>query len=127
MSTEKAVTLKIGPVEGVDDLFEVSPTAVRKLQTDEIVIGLCAPAGSPVHRVAEDLERLLVQRYGYECEVIRRSLNIPGLFTQRCTLCSRLRRSEVSVYVAERYFARPTRVTLAQGISLPRGSARCTT
>lgn len=55
MSTEKAATLKIGPVEGVDDLFEVSPTAVRKLQTDEIVIGLCAPAGSPVHRVAEDL------------------------------------------------------------------------
>ncbi len=73
MSAEKAVTPRIGLVEGVDDLFEVSPTAVRKLQTDEIVIGLCAPAGSPVHKVAEDLNRLLVQRYGYECEVIRLS------------------------------------------------------
>jgi hypothetical protein len=73
MSAEKAPNLKIGAVEGVDDLFEVSPAAVRKLQTDEIVIGLCAPAGSPVHKVAEDLRRLFVQRYGYECEVIRLS------------------------------------------------------
>jgi hypothetical protein len=73
MSTEKTALPKIAPVEGVDDLFEVSPDAVRKLQTDEIVIGLCAPAGSPVHKVAEELKRLLVQRYGYECEVIRLS------------------------------------------------------
>lgn len=73
MNAEKAVVPKTSAVEGVDDLFEVSPSAVRKLQTDEIVIGLCAPAGSPVHRVAEDLKRLLVQRYGYECEVMRLS------------------------------------------------------
>ena len=73
MSAEKAAIPKVGSVEGVDDLFEVSPTAVRKLQTDEIIIGLCAPAGSPVHKVAEDLGRMLVQRYGYECEVIRLS------------------------------------------------------
>jgi deoxycytidylate deaminase len=73
MSVVKALSSKSGSVEGVDDLFEVSPAAVRKLQTDEIVIGLCAPAGSPVHRVADDLKRLLVQRYGYECEIIRLS------------------------------------------------------
>lgn len=73
MNAAKAPSSKLGSVQGVDDLFEVSPAAVRKLQTDEIVVGLCAPAGSPVHRVAEDLKRLLVQRYGYECEIIRLS------------------------------------------------------
>ena len=69
----KIVSPKVTNSEGVDDLFEVSPAAVRKLQTDEIIIGLCAPAGSPVHRVAEGLGRLLVQRYGYECQIIRLS------------------------------------------------------
>ncbi len=73
MNAEKASAAKSSAVEGVDDLFEVSTAAVRKLQTDEIVIGLCAPAGSPVHKVAEELQRLLVQRYGYECEIIRLS------------------------------------------------------
>lgn len=73
MNAEPASAAKGADVEGVDDLFEVSPTAVRKLRTDEIVIGLCAPAGSPVHKVAEELERLLVQRYGYDCEIIRLS------------------------------------------------------
>jgi len=73
LNAEAASAVKSGTVEGIDDLFEVSPTAVRKLQTDEIVIGLCSPAGSPVHKVADELRRLLVQRYGYECEIIRLS------------------------------------------------------
>jgi deoxycytidylate deaminase len=73
MSTEKATTAQVLSMEGVDDMFEFSPDAVRKLRTDEIVIGLCAPAGSPVHKVAEDLKRLLLQRYGYECAIIRLS------------------------------------------------------
>ena len=73
MNGVKALGLKPIPEEGVDDIFEVSPAAVRKLQTDEIIVGLCAPAGSPVHRVAHDLKRLLVQRYGYDCEIIRLS------------------------------------------------------
>jgi deoxycytidylate deaminase len=73
MNAEKASAGKSCAVEGVDDLFEESTAAVRKLQTDEIVIGLCAPAGSPVHKVADELKRLLVQRYGYECQIIRLS------------------------------------------------------
>lgn len=58
---------------GTDDLFELSPAAIKKLETDEIVIGLCAPIGSPVHKVAEELSRLLRERYDYECTIIRLS------------------------------------------------------
>ncbi|MBS0421827.1 MAG: deoxycytidylate deaminase [Proteobacteria bacterium] len=73
MTALNIISPKTSDVDGIDDLFEVSSAAVRKLQTDEIVVGLCAPAGSPVHRVAEYLARLLEQRYGYECEIIRLS------------------------------------------------------
>lgn len=65
-------------VSGTDDLFELSPAAIKKLETDEIVIGLCAPIGSPVHKVADEIYRLLRERYGYECAVIRLSRLIEG-------------------------------------------------
>lgn len=58
---------------GNTDMFSPSPDSVKKLFTDELIIGLCAPAGSPVHKVADELRRLLEERYGYSCEVIRLS------------------------------------------------------
>lgn len=58
---------------GVDDMFEQSPAALRKLITDELIVGLCAPVGTPVHKVAKEIQRLLRERYGYDCEIIRLS------------------------------------------------------
>jgi deoxycytidylate deaminase len=56
----------------------VSITSTRKkLQTtytSELVIALCGPIGSPIHRVAEKLKSILDNDFGYEqCEIIRLS------------------------------------------------------
>ncbi len=60
-------------VTGVDDMFEVGVEEMRKLRTDELIVGLCGPIGSPLHRVAGTFKELLEQRYGYECTIVRLS------------------------------------------------------
>lgn len=60
-------------VTGVDDMFEVGIEEMRRLRTDELVIGLCGPIGSPLHKVATEFARFLEQVYGYECTRIRLS------------------------------------------------------
>jgi deoxycytidylate deaminase len=60
-------------VTGVDDMFEVGVEEMRRLRTDELVVGLCGPIGSPLHKVAGEFARLLEQLYGYECTIIRLS------------------------------------------------------
>ncbi len=58
---------------GVDDMFEVGVDEMRKLRTDELVVGLCGPIGSPLHKVAMSFKEVLEQRYGYECTIVRLS------------------------------------------------------
>lgn len=51
-----------GYIEPVDGTF-----------TPELVIALCGPIGSPLHQVAEIIERILRDSFGYKCERIRLS------------------------------------------------------
>lgn len=56
------------------DLFPIARRKVDKFITDEIVIALCGPIGSPLHDVAEALFSSLVKDFGYdkECSAIIR-------------------------------------------------------
>lgn len=59
-----------------DDLFSVTPTReiLSSTHTEELVIALCGPIGSPLHDVADKLTEMLKQPFGYtECDVIRLS------------------------------------------------------
>jgi deoxycytidylate deaminase len=58
---------------------------VKKTQTEELVIALCGPIGSPIKRVGQEIADVLSHEYGYDVEVIRLSefLNkkSPGVFS----------------------------------------------
>ncbi|MDF1528708.1 MAG: anti-phage dCTP deaminase [Sedimenticola sp.] len=58
---------------GSDDLF-VTTEMIKKTHTQELVIALCGPIGSPLHEVSEALKERLLQDFGYErCEIVRLS------------------------------------------------------
>ena len=61
----------IVPTEG--DLFSAHEH-VRATHTSELVIVLCGPVGSPLHRVASSLKKTLEDDFGYqECRVLKLS------------------------------------------------------
>lgn len=67
--------------ELIQDLFEpIDATSIDEIKlthTDELIIALCGPIGSPIHDVAEILSNMLEEKFGYEkCDVIRLSLFI---------------------------------------------------
>lgn len=56
------------------ELFRTTPVQVQSTHTAELVIGLCGPIGSPLHKVAEVLGKLLKEQFGYTaCNIIRLS------------------------------------------------------
>lgn len=55
------------------DLFKATPEKVQSTHTAEIVIALCGPIGSPLHKVATEFKEALEQDYNYECRIIRLS------------------------------------------------------
>jgi deoxycytidylate deaminase len=60
----------------VTDLFahRTSAEAVTSTRTDEIIIVLCGPIGSPMHDVSETIKVLLESKFGYaSCNTIRMS------------------------------------------------------
>src|SRR5260370_42449100 len=50
-----------------------SVEAVRKTHTDELVIALCGPMGSPVHVIADKLQQVLINQFHYDCKIIKLS------------------------------------------------------
>jgi deoxycytidylate deaminase len=63
-------TTSIGP------LFDVSSTTemLSETHTQELVIALCGPMGSPLHEVGEKIKEMLLGQFSYEhCQVIRLS------------------------------------------------------
>jgi deoxycytidylate deaminase len=62
--------------EVVTDLFSGSQAArnISETHTEELVIALCGPIGSPLHEVANAIETMLTNTFGYEhCTKIRLS------------------------------------------------------
>lgn len=63
--------------KGVSDLFASATLAsdtISSTHTDELVIALCGPIGSPLHEVADTFKSLITGVYGYEeCRLIRLS------------------------------------------------------
>lgn len=58
------------------DLFGETPTKeiLASTHTEELVIALCGPIGSPLHDVAKKLVEMLAQPFGYTtCNIIRLS------------------------------------------------------
>jgi len=59
-----------------EDLFSGVSTGdmLSSTHTQELVVALCGPIGSPLHDVAEKLKEMLKRPFGYEkCEIIRLS------------------------------------------------------
>ncbi|HDR9508371.1 deoxycytidylate deaminase [Burkholderia cepacia] len=50
-----------------------SRASVKKTQTEELVIALCGPIGSPIKRVGQEIAEVLSHDYGYDVEIIRLS------------------------------------------------------
>ena len=46
---------------------------ILETYTDEIIIGLCGPIGTDIHLVANNFERILKDKYNYECYKIKLS------------------------------------------------------
>lgn len=56
-----------------EDLFSTTSLKVQSTYTQELVIALCGPIGSPLPKVSEELKRILESRFGYKCQVIKLS------------------------------------------------------
>lgn len=50
-----------------------SSASVKQTQTEELVIALCGPIGSPIKRVGQEIAEVLNHEYGYDVEIIRLS------------------------------------------------------
>jgi deoxycytidylate deaminase len=46
---------------------------VSDTHTEEIIVGLCSPIGTDVHLVAQEIGRIMEEKYGYEYQIIRLS------------------------------------------------------
>jgi len=68
------------PVSKVD-LFDAKEQ-IRSSHTSELVIALCGPIGSPLHKVADAIKHRLENDFGYECLIIRLSQVIEQYTTQ---------------------------------------------
>lgn len=76
MNSIKAVASTTNRVNPADDLFKSTSTTqiLSSTNTEELVIALCGPIGSPLHEVADSLNEMLKQQFGYEtCNIIRLS------------------------------------------------------
>ena len=65
----------VGPTQG-SSLFDSLSTGevIETTHTDELVIALCGPMGSPLHEVATKLQEMLQSSFKYEtCTIIRLS------------------------------------------------------
>lgn len=75
MATPKSKVLREVRVP-VADLFSsaAAATLITSTHTEELVIALCGPIGSPLHAVAQNLKEMLEGNFGYEtCGIIRLS------------------------------------------------------
>ncbi|KGX65947.1 cytidine and deoxycytidylate deaminase zinc-binding region family protein [Burkholderia pseudomallei TSV28] len=50
-----------------------SRASVKETQTEELVIALCGPIGSPIKRVGQEIAEILKHDYAYDVEIIRLS------------------------------------------------------
>ncbi len=46
---------------------------IKKTHTEELIIGICGLIGTDIHRVSENIEKVLTDQFGYECEIIKLS------------------------------------------------------
>jgi deoxycytidylate deaminase len=46
---------------------------IDETYTEELIIGLCGPVGSPIHKVADAVSAILSETYSYECKIIKLS------------------------------------------------------
>jgi len=70
---EKARNNILFTTETNRDLFNTTHK-IQETHTSELVIALCGPIGSPLHKVGETIRHCLVDDFGYKkCEVIRLS------------------------------------------------------
>lgn len=82
-STEKKVAKE--KHSGVLSLFSDNraATTIAKTHTNELVIALCGPIGSPLHEVADSIEAMLIDTFGYtQCTKIRLSALISEYATK---------------------------------------------
>lgn len=75
-ATKPKFALAGEPASKKDDLFGELPTKdiLASTHTEELVIALCGPIGSPLHEVADKLSEMLEQPFGYtKCNTLRLS------------------------------------------------------
>jgi deoxycytidylate deaminase len=79
MATQPA-SKKVPSTNPNADLFAASTRSktsgeqIESTHTEELVIALCGPIGSPLHSVGEEIRRMITDTFGYDkCEIIRLS------------------------------------------------------
>lgn len=55
------------------NLFTSTPLEIKSTLTAELVISLCGPIGSPLHKVGNTLKKILEDNFNYKCEIIKLS------------------------------------------------------
>jgi len=69
---ESALKLKFNETKE-DNTNKPIKSKITETHTEEIIIGLCAPIGTDVHHIAEEIGSVIQEKYGYTFEVIRLS------------------------------------------------------
>lgn len=63
----------LSSIKPSSDLFTSTSLKVQSTHTEELVIALCGPIGSPLHKVGNELKHVLETRFGYKCNIIKLS------------------------------------------------------
>jgi deoxycytidylate deaminase len=77
---------KLGSIALKPDLDERElKKKIQDTHTEEIIIGLCGPIGTDIHFVADEIGRIVEEKYGYKCILIRLSNFIKQFGSQKDT------------------------------------------
>lgn len=57
----------------IGNLFAPTRLKVKSTHTEELVIALCGPIGSPLHKVGDEIKIILERRFNYTCKIIKLS------------------------------------------------------
>jgi len=74
MSEHRSITGSSNTIVQFPDHRFDPKKGIASTRTSELVIALCGPIGSPLHKVAETIKDCLITDFGYEvCDIIRLS------------------------------------------------------
>ena len=108
-----SVNANVGKPAAVGELFD-SKHQIESSHTSELVIALCGPIGSPLHKVAEAIKTRLEQDFAYQRCTVLRLITIIERFTEKILTTSAYSRTKALIKQGDNLRAKHGAAILAE-------------